>query len=444
MKKYFLGSVGLIVLSAIVWIGAGVSAQTGFFSGPRSPRASTTLVLSQVGQGGGGSTGTYIFDYVEIKNISGVSQSLNGLSLYYGSTTGVFASNTATNAFAMPNVSIAPGQYYLVQLGTAGTAGAALPVTPDAVSSGLAMQGNSGKIALVNTAGFPQNTCGSGAAPCSTAQLAQIVDWVAYGAAGNGTAGNGEGGTATNNGVALTTVQGSVRKTGGCTDTDNNNADFDVITNPVPRNMASTVAPCAGGPTPTPTPSGTPTPTPSVTPTPTPSPGGGSPSIVISQIYGGGGASGAQYTNDFVELFNRGTSPASINGWSFQYASATGTSWIVNNLPNATIQPGRYFLIQFASDGAIGSPLPTPDHVAPAVTVNGSTFILNLSRTTAKVALVNTITQLPASVCPADPSIVDLVGYGSGASCFEGTRTADLSASSAALRKRRRQHRYRQ
>src|SRR5437899_2370716 len=62
-----------------------------------------------------------------------------------------------------------------------------------------------------------------------------------------------------------------------------------------------------------------------------------SPNIVISQIYGGGGASGAQYTNDFVELFNRGNSPAIINGWSFQYASATGTNWIVNNLPNATI-----------------------------------------------------------------------------------------------------------
>jgi hypothetical protein len=29
--------------------------------------------------------------------------------------------------------------------------------------------------------------------------------------------------------------------------------------------------------------------------------------IVISQIYGGGGNSGASLRNDFVELFNRGT-----------------------------------------------------------------------------------------------------------------------------------------
>src|SRR5215213_2411048 len=32
-----------------------------------------------------------------------------------------------------------------------------------------------------------------------------------------------------------------------------------------------------------------------------------STSIVISQVYGGGGNSGATYQNDFVELFNRGT-----------------------------------------------------------------------------------------------------------------------------------------
>ena len=160
-----------------------------------------------------------------------------------------------------------------------------------------------------------------------------------------------------------------------------------------------------------------------------------SQNIVISQIYGGGGASGAQFTNDFVELYNRGNSPASINGWSFQYAGATSTNWIVNNLPNATIEPGRYFLIQFASDGAVGSLLPTPDFIAPPITVGANTFILNLSRTTAKVALVNTTTQLPASLCPADVSIVDLVGYGSGASCFEGARTSDLSITTAALRK---------
>lgn len=36
--------------------------------------------------------------------------------------------------------------------------------------------------------------------------------------------------------------------------------------------------------------------------------------LVISQVYGGGGNSGAPYKNDFVEIFNRGTVAASLNG----------------------------------------------------------------------------------------------------------------------------------
>ena len=46
--------------------------------------------------------------------------------------------------------------------------------------------------------------------------------------------------------------------------------------------------------------------------------------IVISQVYGGGGNSGAPYTNDFMEIFNRGTSSVSLAGWSVQYASPDG------------------------------------------------------------------------------------------------------------------------
>ncbi|MBS1795390.1 MAG: VCBS repeat-containing protein [Acidobacteria bacterium] len=216
-----------------------------FFFNASASAASTTLVLSQVDGGGGGSTGTYLFDYVEIKNISSSPQSLNGLSLYYGSAVGNFAS-TASNAFALPNVTLNPGQYYLVQLGPTGSAGAALP-TPDVTTTNLTMSAASGKVALVNGASLPINTCGATATPCSAGQLAAIVDWVAYGAAGNGTAGNGEGGTSVNNNTAMTSTQGAVRKNGGCTDTDNNNLDFDVVTAPVPRNT-STTTPCSATP----------------------------------------------------------------------------------------------------------------------------------------------------------------------------------------------------
>src|SRR3972149_11574143 len=57
-----------------------------------------------------------------------------------------------------------------------------------------------------------------------------------------------------------------------------------------------------------------------------------SPNIVISQVYGGGGNTGATYTHDFIELFNRGTISVSLAGWSVQYTSATG----IGNFGSAT------------------------------------------------------------------------------------------------------------
>ena len=70
--------------------------------------------------------------------------------------------------------------------------------------------------------------------------------------------------------------------------------------------------------------------------------------VVISQIYGGGGNSGAVFKNDFIEIFNRSSAAVNVSGWSVQYASATGTSWQKTDL-SGTIPPGRYLLIQEAS-----------------------------------------------------------------------------------------------
>lgn len=160
-----------------------------------------------------------------------------------------------------------------------------------------------------------------------------------------------------------------------------------------------------------------------------------SPNIVISQVYGGGGnAAGSQFTNDFVELFNRGDQPVNLSGWSTQYASASGTNWLVTPLSNVTLQPGQYYLIQYASGGSNGTALSMPDLIAPAVTVGANTFVPNLSGTTGKLALVNSTVQLPADPCPVSASIVDLFGYGTSASCFEGTRGPDLSNTSAGKR----------
>ncbi|MFN0277724.1 MAG: DNA/RNA non-specific endonuclease [Pyrinomonadaceae bacterium] len=244
MKKYLFGVALLSVLAAFLVVGFSSSAQDA-----REDAAfvSTTLVLSQVS----GGNGYYFHDWVEIKNVSATSQSLNGLTLLYGSATGNFGGGV----FALPNATLAPGQYYLVQLNSAPPGSQPLPVTPDASTTTISMSGTTGgKIGIVSAGGIPGNACGATGNACTPTQLAAFVDWVAWGEAGNGTANSGEGGNpSVNNGVAIASTQGMARKTGGCTDTDNNNADFDLYTNPPvppipsPRNTSSPLAPCGGG-----------------------------------------------------------------------------------------------------------------------------------------------------------------------------------------------------
>ena len=150
-----------------------------------------------------------------------------------------------------------------------------------------------------------------------------------------------------------------------------------------------------------------------------------SQNVVISQVYGGGGNSGAPFTNDFVELFNRGATPVNINGWAVQYSSSSGTTWQKTDLVG-TLAPGQYYLIQEASSGGAGSTLPAPD-------ASGS---IAMAATTGKVVLTNNNSLIPNGVsCPSGSTVVDIVGYGA-ANCFEGTGpTPNISAAAAAARR---------
>ncbi|MDQ2974904.1 MAG: lamin tail domain-containing protein, partial [Acidobacteriota bacterium] len=141
------------------------------------------------------------------------------------------------------------------------------------------------------------------------------------------------------------------------------------------------------------------------------------PPIVISQIYGGGGNSGAAYKNDFIEIFNRGSTTVDLAGWSVQQASAAGTSWSVTALcPSGSclLGPGKYFLLLESSGGAVGADLPKPD-------ASGTS---NLAATSGKIALVTNTTPLNGSGCPFGSAVIDFVGYGTTADCFEGASHA--------------------
>jgi len=138
------------------------------------------------------------------------------------------------------------------------------------------------------------------------------------------------------------------------------------------------------------------------------------PGMVISQVYGGGGNSSATYNQDFVEIFNRSNATIDISGWSVQYASATGPTgagdWVVATIPASTsVAPGKYFLIALAT-GATGAALPTPDLINTSV---------NLSGSAGKVALVNNAVALNGTTACNSATVVDVIGYGSTATCSE-------------------------
>jgi len=146
-----------------------------------------------------------------------------------------------------------------------------------------------------------------------------------------------------------------------------------------------------------------------------------SPNVVISQVYGGGGNSGATLRNDFIELFNRGAAPVSLAGFSVQYASATGATWQKTDLTAFTLNPGQYYLVQEAMGAGGTANLPTPD----------ATGTIPMGGTGGKIALVSNTTLL-TGVCPT-VGVVDLVGFGA-ANCFEGAGPPAPSNTTAVIR----------
>jgi len=144
---------------------------------------------------------------------------------------------------------------------------------------------------------------------------------------------------------------------------------------------------------------------------------------VISQVYGGGGNTGAALKNDFIEIINHTDTAVNLSGWSVQYASATDQNWQVTPLTNFMLQPGQYYLIKEAPGVGGTVDLPTPDATGSILIGAGS----------GKIALVNNSVAL-TGVCPSDPAIIDFAGYGT-ANCFEGSGAAPLlTNTTAALR----------
>ncbi len=131
--------------------------------------------------------------------------------------------------------------------------------------------------------------------------------------------------------------------------------------------------------------------------------------VKISQVYGGGGNTGAQYLSDYIEIYNAGA-PQNLGGWSVQYASSTGTfsAGSTTALPAVVLGTGQYLLVKQA-DGTTNVAtqslaLPTPQ----------ATGTIAMSATDFKVALVSSTTPLASGIptYAVHTTMVDFVGCG--------------------------------
>ena len=156
-----------------------------------------------------------------------------------------------------------------------------------------------------------------------------------------------------------------------------------------------------------------------------------STSVVISEVYGGGGNAGAPYDHDFVELYNKTGVGIDLNGYSVQYNPAMGGG-NYNTVPlgNVTIPANGFLLVQFGTTGITGAALPTPDVISA----------LDLSATGGRVALVNNVTSLKNSDQANEPGagIIDFVGYGSSAFTYEGASQAPAPSNSTSIERKAR------
>lgn len=149
--------------------------------------------------------------------------------------------------------------------------------------------------------------------------------------------------------------------------------------------------------------------------------------LVISEVYGGGGNTGATYNADFVEIHNPTAAALSLANTSLEYRSATGGSGGSVSL-SGSVAPGGRVLVRLTDASATGAALPTPDVVAPSP--------INMSGTNGQVLLINGSAPFSGSGNVAgNTGLVDMVGYGTTPTTFETAPTGvALTATTSAQR----------
>jgi DNA/RNA endonuclease G (NUC1) len=126
----------------------------------------------------------------------------------------------------------------------------------------------------------------------------------------------------------------------------------------------------------------------------------------------------------------------SLDGWSVQYASGTGTTWKVTPLAGS-VASHHYYLVQEDAGSGGSADLHTPDAIGN-IALSASAGKIALVRDTAALTGTGAGTgTLGGTPCPTAPAagIADFVGYGS-ATCFEGSDGAPSPSATKAVVRR--------
>jgi 5'-nucleotidase len=133
--------------------------------------------------------------------------------------------------------------------------------------------------------------------------------------------------------------------------------------------------------------------------------------LVISEVYGAGGNSGATYNADYVELYNPPDAAISVANDYIHYRSAAGGSGGTPAQLTGSVPAHGHYLIQMgAASTTQGIPLPAPD---------AGPFGFQLAAAGGQVFLLDSPTPIATSGDMAGVAhVVDMVGV-SGATSFE-------------------------
>jgi predicted extracellular nuclease/2',3'-cyclic-nucleotide 2'-phosphodiesterase (5'-nucleotidase family) len=144
--------------------------------------------------------------------------------------------------------------------------------------------------------------------------------------------------------------------------------------------------------------------------------------LVIKEVYGAGGNTGAVFNADFVELYNPTSAAIALSGKTLQYRSAAGglggTATLAGSVPAKS-----HFLVQMSAAGAAGAALPTPDQVAsPAIGMAGA----------GGQVILGTATTYPTGNLAGATGVIDAFGT-SGATSFEGAPAGSAASATQSL-----------